>query len=120
MILYHDSNLVYTVFCPQFLTFQQNNSAQTSVLICFTPRHYYFFEKFKIVENQLCKLNCSYGKVSHALKALSTFRNTFLSRYWRFDYSIAFFMFIRKTIIPIKKCLIKNLYNFLKITTFIC
>ena len=29
-------------------------------------------------------------------------------------------MFIRKTIIPIKKCLIQNLYNFLKTITFIC
>ena len=31
-------------------------------------QHYYFFEKLKIVEKQLCKLNCSYGKVSHTLK----------------------------------------------------
>ena len=30
--------------------------------------HYYFVEKLKIVEKQLCKLNYSYGKVSHALK----------------------------------------------------
>ena len=30
--------------------------------------HYYFVEKLKIVEKQLCKLNCTYGKVSHALK----------------------------------------------------
>ena len=30
--------------------------------------HYYYVEKLKIVEKQLCKLNCSYGKVSHALK----------------------------------------------------
>ena len=29
--------------------------------------HYYFVEKLKIEEKQLCKLNCSYGKVSHAL-----------------------------------------------------
>ena len=28
-------------------------------------------------------------------------------------------MFIRKTITPIKKCLIENLYNFLKTKTFI-
>ena len=68
MILYHKSNLVYIVVFPQFLIFQQNNSALTSVLIFFTSRHYYFFEKFKIVEKQLCKLNCSYGKVSHTLK----------------------------------------------------
>ena len=64
MILYHKSNLVYTVVSPQFLIFQQNNSAQASVL---SP-HYYFLEKLKIREKQLCKLNCSYGKVSHALK----------------------------------------------------
>ena len=68
VILYHKSNLVYTVVFPQFLIFQQNNSAQPSVLIFFTSRHYYFFEKLKIVEKQLCKLNFSYGKVSHTLK----------------------------------------------------
>ena len=68
MILYHKSNLVYTVVFPQFLIFQQNNIAQTSVLIFFTSRHYYFFEKLKIVEEQLCKLNLSYCKVLHALK----------------------------------------------------
>ena len=39
-----------------------------SVLIFFTPRHYYFFEILKIEEKQLCKLNCSYGKVPHTLK----------------------------------------------------
>ena len=27
--------------------------------------HYYFVEKLKIVEKQLSKLNCSYGKVYH-------------------------------------------------------
>ena len=70
MILRHKSNLVYTVIFPQFLIFQQNNSAQTSVLIFFTSRHYYFVEKLKIVEKQLCKLNYSYGKVSHTLKRL--------------------------------------------------
>ena len=68
MILYHKSNLVYAVVFPQCLIFQQNNSAQISVLIFFTSRHYYFFEKLKIVEKQLCKLNCSYGKVSPAIK----------------------------------------------------
>ena len=52
VILYHKSNLVYIVVFPQFLIFQQNNSAQTSVLICFTSRHYYFFEKLKIVEKE--------------------------------------------------------------------
>ena len=64
----YKSNLVYTVVFPQFLIFQQNNSAQALVLIFFTSRHYYFFEKLKIVEKELCELNCSYGKVSHALK----------------------------------------------------
>ena len=68
MVLYHKRNLVYTIDFPQFLIFQQNNSAQTSVLIFFTSRHYYFFEKLKIVQKQLGKLNCSYGKVSHTLK----------------------------------------------------
>ena len=34
--------------------------------------NYYFVEKLKIVEKQLCKLNCSYGKVSHALKGFQS------------------------------------------------
>ena len=63
VILYHKKNLVYTVDFLQFLIFQQDNSAQTQVLIFFSSRHYYFVEKLKIVEKQLCKLNCSYGKV---------------------------------------------------------
>ena len=71
MILYHKSNLVYTIVFPQFLIFQKNNSVQTLVLIFFTFRHYYFFEKLKLVEKQLCKLNCSYGKVSHTLKLIT-------------------------------------------------
>ena len=37
-----------------------------------------------------------------------------------FDYLIVFSIFIRKTIIPIKKCSIANLKTFLKPTTFIC
>ena len=37
--------------------------------------HYYFVKKLKIVEKQLCKLNCSNGKVSHALK-LKIFKNS--------------------------------------------
>ena len=53
---------------------RQNNSAQTSVLIFFTSRHYYFFEKLKIVEKQLCKLNCSYGKVLHTIKIVELLR----------------------------------------------
>ena len=44
-----------------------------SVLIFFTSRHYYFVEKLKIVEKKLCKLNCSYGIVSHTLEEISTF-----------------------------------------------
>ena len=67
MKLYHKSNLVYIVVFPQFLIFQQNNSAETSVLIFFMSRNYYLFEKLKIVEKQLCKLSCSDGKVSHTL-----------------------------------------------------
>ena len=71
-MLYHKSNLVYTVVFPQFLIFQPNNRAQTSVLIFFTSRHYYFFEKLEILEKQLRKLNYSYGKVSHALKEFTS------------------------------------------------
>ena len=43
-------------------------TAKYFVIIFFTSQHNYFFEKLKIVEKQLCKLNCSYGKVSHILK----------------------------------------------------
>ena len=67
MILYHKSNLVYTVVFPQFLIFHENNSAETYRKLTLTSGHYYFVEKLKIVEKQLCELNCSYGKVSHAL-----------------------------------------------------
>ena len=70
-ILYHKRNLVYIIVFSQFLIFQKNNSVQTLVLIFFTSRHYYFFEKLKIVEKQLCKLNCSYDKVSHTLKIIN-------------------------------------------------
>ena len=45
-----------------------------SMLIFFASRHYYFFENLKIVEKQLCKLNFSYGKVSHALKGVKILR----------------------------------------------
>ena len=68
----YKSNLVYTVVFPQFLIFQQNNSAQTSVLIFFTSQNYYFVEKLKIVKKQLCKLNYSYGKVLYTLKTQLT------------------------------------------------
>ena len=72
MIHYIKSNLVYIHVFPQFKIFQKhNNTAQTSVLIFFTSRHYYYvFEKFKIVEKQVCKLSFSYGKVSHTLKTI--------------------------------------------------
>ena len=69
MILYYRSNLVHAVVFPQFLSFEQNNSAETLMLIFFKSRHYSFFEKLKIVEKQLCKLNCSDGKVSNTLKS---------------------------------------------------
>ena len=55
------------VFFPQFLIFQKNNSVETSRKLTLTSGHYYFVEKLKIMEKKLCKLNCSYGKVSHAL-----------------------------------------------------
>ena len=48
------------------------------MLIFFKSRHYSFFEKLKIVEKQLCKLNCSDGKVSHTLKLK---KNIFYSVY---------------------------------------
>ena len=35
-------------------------------------QHYYFFEKLKIMEKKLHKLNCSYGKVSDTLKFVET------------------------------------------------
>ena len=76
---YHKSNLVYTGFFPQFLIFQQNNSTQTSVLIFFMSRQYYFFEKLKIVEKQLCKLICSYGKVSHTLNVSFTWKMAYVA-----------------------------------------
>ena len=86
MILYHKSNLVYTVFFPQFLIFQQSNSAQTSVLIFFTSRCYYFFETLKIVEKNLRKLNCSYGKVSHILNFIFYFQEMFkFSKFLQLD-----------------------------------
>ena len=70
MILYK-RYLVYTVVFPQFLIFQKNNNAETKRKLTLMSGHYYFVEKLKIVEEQLeqlCKLNTSYGKVSHTLK----------------------------------------------------
>ena len=67
MILYHKSNLVYTVVFTQFLIFQKNNNAETLRKLTLTSGHYYFVEIFKNVEKQLCQLNCSYGNVSDAL-----------------------------------------------------
>ena len=63
------------VVFPQFFSFEQNNSVETSMLIFFTSRHYSFFEKLKIVEKQLCKLNCSDGKDSHTLNELQKLIN---------------------------------------------
>ena len=37
--------------------------------------NYYFVEKLKIVEKQLCKLNCFYGKVSYALNKIKPKEN---------------------------------------------
>ena len=117
MILYPKSNLVYTVVFPQFLLFQQNNSAQTSMLIFFTSRHYYFFEKSKIVEKQLRKLNCSYGKVSHTLKAMNHKSHVTCPN---------FFLFFTTTHVHMKRdidlkfweiklryvCIVYNMYNY--------
>ena len=44
--------IIYTVVFPQFLIFQQNNSAQTSVIFLFTSRYYYNFDKLKIVKKK--------------------------------------------------------------------
>ena len=52
VILYHKSNSVYTVF--YFFS--------------------YFVKKLKILAKILCKLNCSYGKVSNALKLLNVLK----------------------------------------------
>ena len=49
--------------CTYFEIFYNLNFEQWSVLIFSTSRHYYFFEKLKIVKKNLCKLNCSYGKI---------------------------------------------------------
>ena len=49
VILYRKSNLVYAIFLHKF----------------------YFLEKLKIVNKNLHKLNCSYGKVSHTLNPLT-------------------------------------------------
>ena len=73
VILYHESNLVYAGLFPQFLIFQKNNIAQTFVIIFFISGYYYLIEKLKIVEKNLCELNCSYGIVSHTLNNLFFF-----------------------------------------------
>ena len=64
-IIYHKSNLVYASFIPQFLIFQKNISAQTSLLLFFTYK-------------SLRKLNCSYGKVSLNLTSKFKFNLKFL------------------------------------------
>ena len=50
------------------------------MLIFFTSRHYYFFEKLKIVEKQLCKLNYSYGKISHTLNCKFDINKNFVEK----------------------------------------
>ena len=69
------------------------------MLIFFMSRHYYFVEKLKIMEKNLHKLNCSYGKVSHTLKI------TFLLIYSVIKTSLGLFL-------PIKADL-SNKYNYL-------
>ena len=80
-ILYHKSNLVYTSFFLQCLIFEQNNSAQTSMFRFLISEHYYFFEKLKIVEKNLLKLNCACDKVSHTHKCLNVFNLKLLLNY---------------------------------------
>ena len=46
------------------------------------PGHYYFFEKLKILGKNPHKLNCSYGKVPHALK------NGFSQKWFEFFFKI--------------------------------
>ena len=77
-----------------------------SVLLFFTARHYYFFEKLKIVEKQLCKLNCSYGKVSHILKSkcyLKIFHNSkyVQKQFFKFKFHRARCLLEGQTLIPI-------------------
>ena len=60
MILYHKSNLFFLDYCCCFWTI---------ILL----------KKLKIVKVELCKPNCSYGKVSHALKEFLRF-NLFLPK----------------------------------------
>ena len=62
-------------------------------------QHYYFFEKLKIVEKQLCKLNCSYGKVSQTLKAeIFHFEILNIRNCWFLDNSnVTFFTFWSET-----------------------
>ena len=75
-----------------------------------TSEHYYFVEKLKIVEKKLFKLNCSYGKVSHALK------QTFFWVFIQHNHSIAasfflfsfFFFFCTRTI----ECIVDSRFVF--------
>ena len=82
VILYHKNNLVHTGFFLQFLIFKQNNSAQPSVLIFFMSRHYHFFEKLKIMEKNLHKLNCSYAQVSHTFNRSHSVSQEVVSKFF--------------------------------------
>ena len=67
-MLYHQSNLVYTVVFPQFLIFQKKKYCRDEKKINIDVSALLFCSKLKNCGKQLCKLNCSYGKVSHAHK----------------------------------------------------
>ena len=54
------SSLVSPSFWPQFLIFQKNSCARTSMFLTFRSMHKNFVEKLKIVVKNLEKLNCSY------------------------------------------------------------
>ena len=57
MILYHKRNLVYAVFnfSKRIIECREVKKINTDV---WDSGHYYFVEKLKIVEKNLCKLNC--------------------------------------------------------------
>ena len=48
-------------------------------------QHYCFVQNLKIVEKQLCKLNCSYGKVPHTLKEIICLNDLFDLKQRSFD-----------------------------------
>ena len=68
-------------------------------------RHYYFFEKLKIVEKQPCKLNCSYGKVSHTLKR---YKDSMIGLKIK-NYISKNFFYTKKSIRERESCVLKEI-----------